>query len=126
MLHKGKHILSVILACLFLYPVLYQSIHVFEHSHDTDCCSHCHGVQIEKSVQETAHATYESAPEKEDDCPVCNFHYAKLQVKQPAGFFFTNDVHHHIIELAYLKPYILFKGFIFSLRAPPIKSLSYC
>ncbi len=81
---------------------------------------------MEKSVQETAHATYESAPEKEDECPVCNFHYAKLQIKAPLDYFPTIDVHHHIFDLSYPKPYILFKGFTFAMRAPPIKPLSCC
>ena len=126
MLHKAKHLFSVILACLFLYPVIYQSIHVFEHAHDMDCCSHCHGLQIEKSVQETAHATYESASEKEDECPVCTFHYAKLQVKSSSGFFFTDDAHPHIFALSYPKPFILFKGFTFALRAPPPKLFLSC
>ncbi|TVQ14027.1 MAG: hypothetical protein EA361_08870, partial [Bacteroidetes bacterium] len=79
MLQKIKHILPLLLAVLFLYPMVYQSIHVFEHSHETHCCGSCSHTQDAAPVTGDDN-TQPHYVQHEEECPICNFHYAKLQV----------------------------------------------
>ncbi len=119
MLHSIKHILSVILLSLFLYPLIYPSIHVFEHRQDSHCCGHCSGPQKELPLTEDA-AAVSNLQDADEECPVCNFHYAKLQVKSSLNHAFVRDSNNIPVIQNHPGPFVLFQGFIFSLRAPPM------
>ncbi len=117
MLQKIKHILPLLLAALFLYPLVYQSVHVFEHDNETHCCGSC------SHAQDASPVTGDDQPhfvQHEEECPICDFHYAKLQVNTTLVFASLIDSHELPESENYPKPFVLFQGFIFSLRAPPM------
>lgn len=119
MLQKIKHILPLLLAALFLYPMVFQSVHVFEHDQETNCCGSCSHAQDAAPVSESDDAQ-PYYTQHEDQCPICDFHFAKLQVNSTLVFTSLIDSH-ELPELQnYPKPFVLFQGYIFSLRAPPI------
>ncbi len=131
MLLMRKHIFAVTVACLFLYPTIYQSIHVFEHTHDAGCCTGCslpdqdHHDHNETHAGSIPFATYDRAEDKEEDCPVCEFHYAKQQVTAPGDVSPDKQSYFLPLEGSYPEPHVLFDGFYFSLRAPPA-FISFC
>jgi|GEM_PF-2041007 len=125
MLLKGKHIFAVTVAFLFLYPTIYQSIHVFEHTHDPSCCSGCSLPQTEKTGGSTPFASYDQATGEEEECPVCEFHYAKLQIIKSEDLFEYRLYSSLPAEHVYPDPHIVFNGYHFSLRAPPAFT-SFC
>ncbi len=125
MLHYSKNHISVILACLFLYPVIFQSIHIFEHKQEQGmCCDHCttHSQEythMKKPLDEFPEDSH-SFSEKSDACPVCDFHYTKYQVIKTLRIYVTPEIFADIYHDLFLKPFIIFQGYIFSLRAPPL------
>lgn len=121
MLQKIKHTLPLLLAALFLYPMVYQSVHVFEHTHETHCCGSCTHAHDGAPASEGGHDdAQQHYTQQEDECPICNFHYAKLQVNAYPVFTSIRN-NPDIPELQnYPKPFVLFQGYIFSLRAPPL------
>jgi CRISPR/Cas system-associated protein Cas10 (large subunit of type III CRISPR-Cas system) len=120
MLQKVKHIIAPVLVALFLYPIVFQSIHVFEHNQEQTCCSHCHAHEhAQEKPKDDKPVAQTNFSETEDHCPVCDFHFAKLQIDTSTGAYTKSES--HTIRYAGLgkTPYIHFQGFIFSLRAPP-------
>lgn len=119
MLQKIKHILPLLLAALFLYPIIIQSVHVFEHDHQAHCCGSCSSSQepIPVSSADDNHPHYQS---QEDECSICNFHYAKLQVIASLVALVMDEHHLWYLTHNYPNPFVFFQGFIFSLRAPPL------
>lgn len=123
MLQKDKHIFSFALLCFFLYPLIYQSIHVFEHtrdSHETHFCSHCNHTDGDYASHQSDPATREALSEKQNECAVCNFHYAKLQVNSSLNFYLKEHNYYSFHEQSYPKPFVLFQGYSCALRAPPV------
>lgn len=122
MLQKNKHIHSLVLAILFLYPLVYQSIHAFEHTHglqDSVCCGHCSHSSPGSAPQEDEPAASEALSAKQDECGVCNFHYAKLQINSSLNVYLTEQAYYLFPDPSYPKPFVLYQGYIRSLRAPP-------
>ncbi len=122
MLQKRKHILSLILALLFLYPLVYQSIHAFEHTHDLQdsvCCSHCSHSTPGNTSQEGEPATSGILSTLKDECGICSFHYAKLQVNPGLSVQFSEQTYSSFPDIPYPDPFLSYLGYSASLRAPP-------
>jgi len=123
MLQKFRHITAVVLALLFLYPLVYQSIHVFEHTNETDCCDQCHIHHDAPEAEIPGTNTY-TLGEEETQCPICSFHYAVLQLDEPGAISFHPEAFSEIICPCHQSPFVVFQGYSRSLRAPPSTNLS--
>ena len=117
---KAKRIISFLLAVIFVFPIIYQSVHVMQNhwqSHtDSHCCHHDH-----HSKADGPQYTY--PVEKVKPCLVCEFEFASFnnteKVKlSSAGNVYVNLVAAHPQE-AYCNKHIQ----VTTLRGPPKNSL---
>lgn len=118
MLQKSKHIVSVFLTILFLFPIVYQSVHVFGHGHDSDCCSSCGVINLSIPASEDA-ALLVNPEDIPQECQICSFHYPKLQFQSDLRFAPLSEVYTERYDKGRPKPFVLYAGFDKSLRAPP-------
>ena len=69
-----KHI-AILLFGIFLFPLTYQPWHVLKHhAQKSQCCHTCCHSTIEKKVCDFSHCIT-SASEKQESCPVCEYHF---------------------------------------------------
>jgi hypothetical protein len=63
-----KHI-AVLLALIFSYPIVYQSVHAQNHAHSIMGCEHTHS--------HDNHSTYQlSQTPDNENCPICEYEFA--------------------------------------------------
>ncbi|MFW5706806.1 MAG: DUF2946 family protein [Bacteroidota bacterium] len=122
MLHKSEKLFSFALLCIFLYPLIFQSIHASEHAHTAEevhCCSHCSHSGGGSATPGDTSGSNGGYSEKQEECSICNFHYAKLQIYSSPGFFLAKEIYGVFDILSSHHPFILFQGQLIALRGPP-------
>jgi hypothetical protein len=125
MLQKIKHIASGFLILIFLFPMMYQFQHVvllpgMHHLHNTSqCCGHdhCHSTGLPENVD--TDGTVQRFETNEEQCQICEFHYAVIHTTYNQYYVFDNDHYSSQHKLLSTHPFLNFQGHSRSLRAPP-------
>ncbi|MCU4158336.1 hypothetical protein J1N10_20345 [Carboxylicivirga sp. A043] len=109
MMWLKKHI-ALWLTGLFIFPILYQPLHVVlhhssRHAHH-HCCAHKH-CQVHANPKQSNAIKVSSA---EDTCPICDYHFATKDVANPpiervAILVITNDYNDFATQQKYIQPF---------------------
>ncbi len=86
MLKFKRHIVIILLG-LFVFPIVFQSLHiVWHHSHDYKC-NHilCHIQQTGQNIQ----AEINTASQKDNHCPICEYQFSINDL--PKIFLFSTN-----------------------------------
>jgi hypothetical protein len=82
-IRQKKHI-AIVLFAIFIVPIAFQPLHmVWHHSNDSHChhtC--CHSEATENSIKPTLNPE----SKKENHCPVCEFHFAIIEIPNNTVF----------------------------------------
>lgn len=83
MIRLSKHI-AFLLFGVFIFPILFQSVHIVRHhSHDIKCeHEHCHQTIADKGF----HSNVEINSEKEKSCLICEFEFSINDLPEIAFF----------------------------------------
>ncbi|WP_159517541.1 hypothetical protein [Sunxiuqinia indica] len=117
MIFLRKHIAGI-LALVFAFPILMQSVHIVLHhareAEEDHICLHS-----EESHNENDHATFDSSAER---CLICHYVFTTFSPAKIDHFNFTRPLHFGLINTpAILQPEIAISKGV-SLRAPPATS----
>ena len=116
MIRNFRRHIAIIFILVFFYPTIYQSNHIlhFPHQHH-----HKHKHERQDSHSGLAHYSKDCA---EEDCPVCEFHYAVLHVDKNNPNDFSYE--YIVIRNSILpdSPFIYYSGNNKLLRAPPVNN----
>lgn len=104
-MHKPSQNIAIIFCLIFLFPIIWQSGHQFNHAlqHRYHSCT-----------DDLQYAVFES------ECAICSYEFAKCEESSdvtwlPQPVFFSFRFHTEIIPCL-----DSFRGFHFCLRAPPL------
>lgn len=120
-----RHIV-ILLVVIFIFPLAYQPWHVLQHYSQKSNCHHdcCHlnmghsGGKVAYSYGEDINA----ASEKEEPCPICNYHFPINVLPTIFHYQSNNTVAENAIsDLKVRLPFQQFTS-VKSPRAPPAKS----
>lgn len=108
MVNLRKH-LSVILVLLLVFPMIYQTTHLF----------HDHGSQLKSSESQTTPNNVVELHDEFNDCLICDFDYVVFLTKDQ--FHTCSNQVYFLLDFPITKTEIpiQFDGFNNSLRAPP-------
>ncbi len=120
-MNRTKIFLSFFLSLIFVFPSIYQSIHVFQIHWNTNTAHTCSCQDIKETNNDYRY-TYPQETKK--SCPVCEFEFASFNkiknIKLGAIRSDYIDVHLTNIQEIYFSNY----NEVITLRGPPFHSLT--
>ncbi len=111
-MRKVKQYIAWFFFLIFIFPLIYQANHVLYFPHEVHCEHNSHST--------SEHLDYWIFEEKcKNECGICQFLYSKQIISKIATISFLYEK----IEIKHFRkdksPFIFYKGYNKSLRAPP-------
>ena len=119
MIGRKKHIL-IVAAGLFLFPLLYQSFHLFHHQ--SSACESGHSCEASAIDNNAAHGIIAIDNSNDTDCLVCDYEFVLVKLYDQATLVISDN---SSADEIIIPKYKLDKQELFSSkspRAPPIQN----
>ena len=83
MIRLKKHI-AFLLFGIFIFPIVFQSVHIVWHHSHVYKCAHNHGLQAASKTD--FHSNGENVSEKQTTCPICEYQFSINELPNIATF----------------------------------------
>ena len=116
-LKRNLQNIAFALLAIFSFPLAYQPFHVAVH-HSHAHCSQC-TVSCSTSNTDLQIISVEATPEKEEPCPICNYHFPLNDVPSETVSLKNIEIETELINVDLQKVYINIPDSNIKSRAPP-------